>query len=69
MLTLAEVVRAGVELELEDAEVLNVAEVVEVLELVGAEIKISSCAPGAHPMPALYPGLTPLGGETLFPAA
>jgi hypothetical protein len=63
------VAKTGVELALMDVVVLDAAEVVEVFELTGAEIKISSCAPGAHPMPELYPGLTPLGGETLFPVA
>jgi hypothetical protein len=61
--------KTGVEFEFMDVVVLDMAEVVEVLELIGAETKISSCAPGAHPMPELYPGLTPLGGETLFPVA
>ena len=38
-------------------------------EAPAAETKISFCAPGAHPIALLYPGLTPFGGETLFPVA
>jgi hypothetical protein len=40
-----------------------------VVEDPDAETKISFCAPGAHPMPLLYPGLIPFGGETLLPVA
>ena len=42
---------------------------VDTEEVPGAETKISTCAPGAHPIALLYPGLTPFGGETLLPVA
>lgn len=56
------------ELELEDEVEAAMLEL-DVEEDKGAETKISSWAPGAQPMPMLYPGLTPFGGKTLLPVA
>ena len=62
---------AGVEiLELKVEEAVEVvSRKLDAEDAPGAETKISCCAPGAHPMPLLYPGLTPFGGETLLPVA
>lgn len=62
---------AGVEiLELKVEEAVEVvSRKLDAEDAPGAETKISFCAPGAHPMPLLYPGLTPFGGETLLPVA
>jgi len=54
----------GTEVEEEVAETTTLE-----LEDTGAPPKISSCAPGLHPIPMLYPGDTPLGGSTLLPVA
>ena len=51
----------------EEAEVASMELGTE--ETPAAETKMSFCAPAAHPMPLLYPGLTPFGGETLLPVA
>jgi hypothetical protein len=52
----------------EEVEVATLT-LIEDEDAVPATTKISFCAPATHPIPALYPGLTPAGGLTLSPVA